>query len=468
MQQGRQFTRLSSWQILPPLRANRTGKLSEREPLTLSYPVLPGAVALEWPASCTHTRQMLPSSHQAPTFHLPPSDQSPNRDGSAVLAEAFAEFIGVSAKLEDSFRELQREVAQLNLELAARNAALETSLEENEGIRLALVDVVDSMPCGVLVLGRAGRVLRMNPEACRLLAIVPEPGSSAALADVAQSAGVDLVSLSAIEGESELCLPTKEKGKRWLQLRTRRLPGKPSGVEAILILSDASAHKQAEQDREAGRQAVALAEVAATLAHEIRNPLTSLELFVSLMEDDPARAGEWLSHLRAGLRKMGGTVNNVLSFHGGAFPLLRPVPLGRAIAEAAEFVRPITDQAGLTLVVAGETLPVSVMANEAGLQQIVLNLVMNAVRHTEPGGTVSLAVSQPRPKHARLEVRDSGSGIAAEHLRDIFQAGWSAAGERSGLGLAVCQRIAAQCGSVIEVASVAGEGATFLMELRIL
>ena len=390
-----------------------------------------------------------------------------------MLAQAFAEFIGVSAKLEDSFRELQREVAQLNVELAARNAALEASLRENEGIRLALVDIVDSMPCGVLVLGRDGRVLRINPEASRLLAVAPdavapEPGLSATLADISRSAGVDLVSLSAIEGESELCVPAKEQGKRWLQLRTRRLPGKPSGVEAILILSDASAHKQAEQDREAGRQAVALAEVAATLAHEIRNPLTSLELFVSLMEEDPARAAEWLSHLRAGLRTMGGTVNNVLSFHGGAFPLLRAVPLGRAIAEAAEFVRPIMDQAGLTLVVAGETLPGSVMANEAGLQQIVLNLVMNAVRHTEPGGTVSLSLSRPRPTHVRLEVRDSGSGIAAEHLGNIFEAGWSAAGERSGLGLAVCQRIAAQCGSVIEVASVAGEGATFLMELPIL
>ena len=161
---------------------------------------------------------------------------------------------------------------------------------------------------------------------------------------------------------------------------------------------------------------------------------------------------------------MGGTVNNVLSFHGAAFPLLRPVSLGRAIAEAAEFVRPITDQAGLMLLVEGQALPGNVMANEAGLQQIVLNLVMNAVRHTEPGGTVL----RPRETHLRLEVRDSGSGIAAEHVGDIFRAGWSAGGERSGLGLAVCQRIAAQCGSVMEVASVPGEGAAFTMELPIL
>ena len=416
---------------------------------------------------------MLPSSHQAPTFPLPPSGLSPKGDGSGALAEAFAEFIGVSGKLEQSFRELQGEVAQLNGELAAQNAALEASLRENEGIRLALVDIVDSMPCGVLVLGWEGRVLRMNPEACRLLAIAPptvaaDPALGATLAAVGRDAGVDLASLSAIEGESELSLPAKaQRSERWLQLRTQHLPGKPSGVEAILILSDASAHKQAEQDREAGRQAVALAEVAATLAHEIRNPLTSLELFVSLMEEDPERAGEWLRHLRAGLRTMGGTVNNVLSFHGGAFPLLRPVLLGRAVAEAAEFVRPITDQAGLALVVAGEALPGSVMANEAGLQQILLNLVMNAVRHTGPGGTVSLTLSRPRPTHLRLAVRDNGCGIAADHLGHVFQAGWSAGGERSGLGLAVCQRIAAQCGAVIEAASTPGEGATFLMELPI-
>ena len=425
-------------------------------------------MALKWPAPCTYPRQMLPSSHQAPTFHLPAPEPLPYRDGSAVLAEAFADFIGVSAKLEQSFRELQHEVAQLNGELAAQNAALEASLRENEGIRLALVDIVDSMPCGVLVLGREGRILRMNPEACRLLAIVPETDHSLMLDDVARSAGIPLGSLSAIEGQSELCLPVEGPTRRWLQVGTRRLPGKPSGMEAILILSDASAHKQAEQDRETGRQAVALAEVAATLAHEIRNPLTSLELFVSLMDEDPERAGEWLAHLRAGLRRMGGTVNNVLSFHGGAFPLLRPVPLGRTIAEAADFVRPITDQAGLRLRVAGETLPDQVMANEAGLQQIVLNLVMTPVRHTEPGGTVSLGLSRPRPTHLCLEVRDSGSGIAPEHLARIFEAGWSAGGERSGLGLAVCQRIAAQCGSVLRVSSIRGAGTAFTMELPVL
>ena len=213
---------------------------------------------------------------------------------------------------------------------------------------------------------------------------------------------------------------------------------------------------------------MALAEVAATLAHEIRNPLTSLELFVSLMEEDPQRAAEWLQHLRAGLRKMGGTVNNVLSFHGGALPQLRPVPIGPAIAEAAEFVRPIADQAGLTLLVRGETLLDKVMANEAGLQQIVLNLVVNAIRHTEPGGMVSITVSRPHPALVCLEVRDSGSGIAAEDVESIFEAGWSASGERSGLGLAVCRRIAAQCGSVIEVVSAPGKGAAFLLKLPVL
>ena len=160
---------------------------------------------------------MLPSSHQAPTFHTPLPELSPGRDGSAVLAEAFAEFIGVSGKLEASFRELQREVAQLNVELAARNAALEASLRENEGMRLALVDIVDSMPCGVLVIGSGGCVLRMNPEACRLLTIEPSAANSASgmgatLAAIGQDAGVDLASLSAMEGESELSLPAKAAG----------------------------------------------------------------------------------------------------------------------------------------------------------------------------------------------------------------------------------------------------------------
>ena len=98
-----------------------------------------------------------------------------------MLADAFSEFISASSLLEASYRDLQQEVAHLGLELAERNAALSSSLAENDRMRAALQQMIDSMPCGVLVLDTAETIVMINPESRRLLdlgtAQVRLPGS---------------------------------------------------------------------------------------------------------------------------------------------------------------------------------------------------------------------------------------------------------------------------------------------------
>lgn len=409
---------------------------------------------------------MLPTSHQLQIYELPLPNTTPSRIEARLLADAFSEFITASSALESSYRDLQTEVVQLGSELAAQNTALEASLHENEQMHLALAQIVDSMPCGVLVLGGQAEVLRMNAEAMRLLSLSGEDMCPATLEVIAACTGLDLRPFCAIEGESEISLGAGNAANnpiRWMELQTRQLSNSHAGARTILILNDITAHKQAEGDREAGRRALALAEVAATLAHEIRNPLGSLELFLSLLEEDPARSPEWIEHLRAGVRGLSGTVNNVLSFNGTGFAHLQPLVFGPAIAAAVEFARPLAEQSELRLICNGSGLPGRVLANEAAFQQIILNLVANAVRHTAAGGSITVTLRQQTPTRLMLEVADTGCGIDPEHLASIFKPGWSGTGDRSGLGLAVCQSIAAQHGTVLQVSSEPGLGTCFSM-----
>jgi PAS domain-containing protein len=103
-----------------------------------------------------------------------------------MLADAFSEFISASSLLEASYRDLQQEVAHLGLELAERNAALSRSLAENDRMRAALQQMIDSMPCGVLVLDTAETIVMINPEGRRLLELGQRAGPSCAIFRLSQ------------------------------------------------------------------------------------------------------------------------------------------------------------------------------------------------------------------------------------------------------------------------------------------
>jgi len=395
-------------------------------------------------------------------------------DNPRQLADAFSEFISASALLESSYRELQQEVAHLNVELAERNAALTRSLEENDRMRAALEQMIDSMPCGVLVLDTSETIVMINPEGRRLLG--PKSVRARKLKDLSRVSQIDFEALllgSDGERDSEVCLATNS-GKRWLAIGRRQLHCAPANqgdaiapLHSIWILRDITATRQAEVEREAARRATALAEISTILAHEIRNPLASLELFAGLIAEDSSESAEWIAHLRAGIRTLSGTVNNVLSMNGETNPRLGRMDLSACVESGVEFVQPIAEQAGVVLTFAAGSEPLTISGNEDGIRQILLNLVCNAIRHTRAGARVDVA-TRSEMRHgvplAIVEVRDTGCGIPDDVMEHLFEVGFSGTGETPGLGLAVCRRLMTQHGGEIRVTSRVGEGSNFQLE----
>jgi two-component system sensor histidine kinase FlrB len=393
-----------------------------------------------------------------------------------MLADAFSEFISASSLLEASYRDLQQEVAHLGLELAERNAALSRSLAENDRMRAALQQMIDSMPCGVLVLDTAETIVMINPEGRRLLELGGAQVKS--LRELSAMSQVNFESL--MEGPSgrldnEVCI-SSAAGKRWLAIGNRTLlsgaasqrsADERAALKSIWILRDITATKQAEQEREAARSAMALAEISTILAHEIRNPLASMELFAGLIAEEPEQTAQWVSNLRAGIRLLSGTVNNVLSIHcGGSSPLL-PTDLNACLRGGVEFVQPIAEQAGVALSFRTADEALTIEGNENGLRQIVLNLICNAIRYTPAGGNIAVTVRQVKrlgEGRAVVEIADSGCGISPELLGRLFEAGFSVDGNSPGLGLAVCKRLMNQHGGEIRVRSQVNFGTTFQLE----
>jgi two-component system sensor histidine kinase FlrB len=179
-------------------------------------------------------------------------------------------------------------------------------------------------------------------------------------------------------------------------------------------------------------------------------------------------ADQWISNLRAGIRLLSGTVNNVLSIHGGGNPHLAPVDLTICVQSGVEFVRPIAEQAGVTLASVRGDGNLIIQGNENSIRQIVLNLICNAIRHTPAGGAIEVStkreVSQLGDRRAQVEVTDSGCGIPSYLIERIFEAGFSANGDTPGLGLAVCRRLMDSHGGEIRVSSRVNCGTTFQLE----
>jgi two-component system sensor histidine kinase FlrB len=418
----------------------------------------------------------------------------PEREASEqFLLQAFRSFAGAAASLERSYGLLRSEVARLNGELRESHAGLERSLEENRRMRRHLDRILDGLPCGVLVAKADGAISLINPEGQRLLG---SHGADAAknfdsLAAVPAKLREFLLRARNTDTEQEERFDCRERGnnnnnnnnkekiveeERWLAVRHAAVQDAEAvsadGGESvsIFILRDVSESKRLVRERDRLRREQALAEMSAILAHEIRNPLASLELFAGLLARAglPSECRAWVEHVQAGLRTLAATVNNVLHFHSLPAPQLAATDLGQLLDWAGGFLVPMARQARVELCPKNRLQGVIFAADRHRLEQVLLNLVLNALRAMPGGGWVEISghvTNEHGAKAALVSVSDTGPGIAAEELGKIFEAGFSTRAGSPGLGLAVCRKIVEQHGGTLAAHNRAGGGATFTMKL---
>jgi len=394
------------------------------------------------------------------TSFPPPRDSG--REGDHPLARAFRSFTEAAGSLERTYGQLQGQVTHLRHELEVTNRNLTASLEENRRMRERLRRILEGLPCGVLVVEDGERISVLNPEGGRLVGARAEtidslPENLATAFERAREHGE----------ECELELSAGEGATRWVAIRHAWLEQSSEKQSSVLILRDISAAKQMESDRENLRRQQALVEMSALLAHEIRNPLGSLELFAGLLAESglDGESRRWIEHVQAGLRTLSSTVNNVLDLHNEP-PLKRArMDAGKLLGWAYDFLLPLAHQARVELQIINGLWGVFVSADCHLLEQVLLNLALNAFRFMPGGGWLAICGVDCGPAGIEIEVRDTGTGISEQDLPRIFEAGFTTRPGSTGLGLAVCRRILEQHGGTIRAQSKAGHGAAFRLRL---
>lgn len=209
-----------------------------------------------------------------------------------------------------------------------------------------------------------------------------------------------------------------------------------------------------------------LGHLASTMAHELRNPLgvmtNSLFLLTAMLKDAPAKVKEYLGILGSQITVSTKIVNDLLDFVRQRPPQKASVQLGAVIEEQLGYL-PVPDNVRIER--SWREPPRPVHADPVQVGQIVVNLAANAIQAMgDAGGTLAFSAAE-RDGMMRLEVRDSGPGIAAEHLEQIFEPLFTTKARGIGLGLAVSRQLARNNGGDLTVVSEPGKGATFLLEL---
>ncbi|MDR0480458.1 MAG: sensor histidine kinase N-terminal domain-containing protein [Gallionellaceae bacterium] len=205
-------------------------------------------------------------------------------------------------------------------------------------------------------------------------------------------------------------------------------------------------------------------EFTADAAHELRTPLTILQMQIDALPRSP-QSGK----LRAGVEHMARIVNQLLEMAElDTTPSrsdMKTTDLHALALEVAADLSPLALAQGKEIALTGEAGPVRVSGSSSLLFRAVRNLVENAIQHTPAGTHIEIRID----RSGELRVIDNGAGIPERERRHVFQRFWR--GERSneggaGLGLAIAESAARNCGGTIEIESAPGRGAVFLLRTR--
>ncbi|MEW5978236.1 MAG: ATP-binding protein [Acidobacteriota bacterium] len=389
------------------------------------------------------------------------------------LMEAFQVFNQASATLQRSYQDLQAETHRLSVELASVNADLERSLAERERVQGYLESILKSLNNGVIVVSKDRTVRVCNPAAAQLLGLpadlregtigfgdLPLP---ALLTESIEKALTHEDCAADLEVDAEGGQETRSLAVSFSLLT--EVKDRCSGV--IVILRDITRLKDLERQTQRAQRLQAMGEMAVQLAHEIRNPLGSIELFASLLSSElegTSSLRSWSDQISAGVKFLNTIVSNMLAFtrtqKGGQF---RTVDLCDLTLSTLEFCRPVFEQRQIQVETSFDA-DIHVTGDADLLRQMLMNLFMNALQAMPERGRLFVRVSA-HPDEAQLEIEDTGIGIPDEHLPRVFDPFFTTSERGTGLGLALVHQIVEKHQGKVTVESEFGEGTLFTVSL---
>jgi two-component system sensor histidine kinase HydH len=357
--------------------------------------------------------------------------------------------------------------------LAQSYRAARTSLSR---IKAFSDHVVANMPIGLVATDGRQRVAVFNQVAEALLqsaaaSVIGRPADQVLPATLwSQIEAVAAPRAALVEKELDCTL---SGGRRLpLEISAGRLTDEDGRcLGSILLFKDLSEIRTLRTEIARNQRLVTVGRLAAGVAHEIRNPLSSIKGFATYFRERyraNAQDAQTAAIMIQEVDRLNRVVGQLLEFSRPVSLLPRPVRLERLLTDIVQLVEPQARARGVTLAVRHPADMPEVRLDSDRLNQVLLNLVLNGVEAMDRGGVLTVqAEAAANARRLEIRVSDTGRGIQPEDQAHIFEPYFTTKSSGTGLGLAIAHNIIEAMGGEISVQSAPGAGTTFTLKIPV-
>ena len=367
--------------------------------------------------------------------------------------------IGTPVTRRDEIGELADAFVEMDQTLAERQRDLESTLDLQRHL-------IEDNPLAIAVLDADYRIVQSNKAWASLL--LPEQEAELSATHAGAQVRAWLKAHPHLQVVDDLAIEDAEGVMRYWNLHKAELSHGHRG-KVLLVVEDRTQQHLLELHYMQAEKLSALGEVAAGVAHEIKNPLAivqnTCDLLPRLGPEEEKERDETLRMMREAIRRIDERVGSLLDFARPAQHLVEQIDAAEVLRQLLDLETKHAEHLGISIEQQFEPVP-PVLINRDMLKDIYINIIRNAFQAMPQGGRLQVS-ARSEQEGVEIKICDTGTGIAPTQLSRIFEPFFStkAPGEGTGLGLAIAQRQLREIGGHIEVTSRVGKGTCFALLL---
>ena len=381
--------------------------------------------------------------------------------------------VRVESDTGDEIGDLARGFNHMAEAVETRTKRLEDAAREVASERDRLDAVIANLRDGLVVLGGDGRAVLSNAAAKPLLDLVtakdPRILAHYQCDDAAGASACARCLLDPVRPPRSCVV---DVAGRVLEIHATPLPPGRDGRRGRVLLARDITDRVAQDERQIHQERLSvLGEVAAVMAHEINNPLAAIRMFAQMTDQGLPPNSPYHEHLgviRRNTENCERAIRELLDYATGASPEVGEVDLHATVQDAARFVRPVAERAGVRVALELGSADPALSGDEIQLRQVFVNLLMNAIQAIgRRGGAVAMS-TRDDGAHVVVDVTDDGPGVPGEITGRLFEPFFTTKrrGAGTGLGLPTARRIAELHGGGLELTESRPGRTVFRVRLR--